>query len=216
MRGLWFISVSLCACATVPVRETEEAEALTPPPLVTASLALGDRIAGHADALVGIASLKTVTSNLPDDCTGLVRYAYEREGVELMPDVAPRGSNGVTAIWFGARERGALHQGRPSPGDLIFFHETYDRNRDGRLDDGLTHIGVVEGVEPDGTVVFVHRTGQGVTRSKVNPSRPLDHGVNDWLRVRARGWPAALTGELFSGYASASALVARPFAAGSR
>jgi hypothetical protein len=210
MRGLCLVSVSLCACATVPVRE--DGPPPMPPPEPPAA---GERIANHAEALVGIASLKTVT-HLPDDCTGLARYAYSLEGVELMPDLAPRGSNGVTAIWYAARERGALREGPPSPGDLVFFRETYDRNRDGRRDDGLTHVGVVESLEPDGTVVFVHRTGHGVDRSRVNPRRPLDRSVNDWLRVRSKMAPAALTGELFAGYAAASALMTRPLATGSR
>ena len=159
----------------------------------------GARIAQHADALVGLHSLKAVT-HLPDDCTGLVRYAYAREGVELMPPQGSPGTNGVTAIWRAARAKNALHARAPLPGDLVFFRETYDRDRDGRRDDGLTHIGVVESVEEDGTVYFVHRSGRGVTRERLNPHRPRDRQVNDWLRARSRAAPAALTGELFVAY----------------
>src|SRR5205814_10151917 len=124
-----------------------------------------------------------------------------------MPPLGTHGTHGVTAIWYAAREKNALHQRAPAKGDLVFFRETYDRNRDGRRDDGLTHVGVVESVEPDGTVVFVHRSGAGVTRGRVNPARPRDREVNDWLRVKSRHAPAALTGELFAGYASARALL---------
>lgn len=170
---------------------------------------LGTRVAEHADALVGMRSLKEVTQRVPDDCTGLVRYAYAREGLELMPAEGTRGTNGVTAIWFAARKKNALHQRQPRAGDLVFFRETYDRDRDGRRDDGLTHIGLVESVERDGTVVFVHRSGQGVTKGRVNPARPRDRDVNDWLRVKSRSAPAALTGELFAGYASAALLFGR-------
>ncbi len=161
----------------------------------------GDRIADHADALVGLQSLKAVTK-LPDDCTGLARYAYGRAGHELMPADGTRGTNGVTAIWYAAKQKKALHKRTPEPGDLVFFKETYDRDRDGRRDDGLTHIGVVESIEADGTVVFVHRSGRGVTKERLNPRRPKDKTVNDWLRMRSRAGPAALTGELFAGYAS--------------
>ena len=185
---------TLWGCASAPVRD--DAAVLSERPDD------GERIAGHADALVGIASLKTVTTHLPDDCTGLVRYAYSREGHELMPSAGTRGHNGVTAIWYAAREKNALHSRVPDVGDLVFFRETYDRDRDGRRDDGLTHIGVVESVEPDGTVVFVHRAGKGVTKGRVNPARPRDRNVNDWLRVKSKSAPAALTGELFAGYAA--------------
>ena len=206
MPRRFLLSVSLCACASAPVRD--EAPIVWddfPQQHAVAHDALGARIAGHADALVGIRSLKTVT-HLPDDCTGLARYAYSLEGLELMPPDGTRGTNGVSAIWASARAKNALHTVAPTPGDLVFFRETYDRDRDGRLDDGLTHIGVVESVEPDGTVVFVHRSGQGVTRGRVNPAHPQDQSVNDWLRVRSRRAPAALTGELFAGYASAAIL----------
>lgn len=195
-----FALVLLCGCASASVPVRDDVPALSDER--TADLPDdGERIAGHADALVGIGSLKTVTQ-LPDDCTGLVRYAYSLAGHELMPDEGTRGHNGVTAIWFAAREKKALHQRAPDAGDLVFFRETYDRDRDGRRDDGLTHVGVVESVEADGTVVFVHRSGRGVTKGRVNPRRPKDRAVNDWLRVRSRAGPAALTGELFAGYAS--------------
>ncbi|MBK7857351.1 MAG: C40 family peptidase [Archangiaceae bacterium] len=207
MRGRFLFCVTLCACATAPVRE--DAPIVWddfPHPQAPEPDPLGARIAAHADALVGIRSLKTVT-HLPDDCTGLVRYAYSKEGLELMPPDGVHGSNGVTAIWSGARAKNALlRTGAPAPGDLVFFRQTYDRDRDGRLDDGLTHIGVVESVEPDGTVVFVHRSGQGVTRGRVNAAHPQDQATNDWLRMRSRRAPAALTGELLAGFASAEIL----------
>ncbi len=203
MRFAVLVSVVGCACATVPVND-----ALSPPPLVEAQLDVGTRIAHHADALVGIHTLRGVTA-LPDDCTGLVRYAYSLEGLELMPAQGTRGTNGVTAIWVAAREKNALHAREPKPGDLVFFRETYDRDNDGRTDDGLTHIGVVDSVDSDGTVNFVHRSGRGVTRERMNPYRPRDKSVNDWLRMRSHRAPAALTGELFVGYASWPQLFAR-------
>jgi hypothetical protein len=208
MRARFLLTLSVCACASAPVRTDLPItwDEYPQQHLEAQHDELGARIASHADALVGIRSLKAVT-HLPDDCTGLVRYAYGLEGLELMPNDGTGGTNGVTAIWSGARAKNALLRDlKPTPGDLVFFRETYDRDHDGRLDDGLTHVGVVESVEPDGTVVFVHRSGQGVTRGRVNPSRPRDQNANDWLRMRSRHAPPALTGELFAGYASAEIL----------
>ena len=218
MRFVVLVAMLMCACASLMVRSDEP---LSPPPLVQAPDDVGLRIARHADALVGVHSLKGVTQ-LPDDCTGLVRYAYSQEGVELMPLRGTRGTNGaatgasgaalgaprsgemngVTAIWVAAREKNALHAHEPRVGDLVFFRETYDRDRDGRTDDGLTHIGVVDTVEEGGTVHFIHRSGRGVTRERMNTYRPRDKSVNDWLRMRSQRAPAALSGELFVGYAS--------------
>jgi hypothetical protein len=160
------------------------------------------RLASKAASLVGLSTLRVVVPQLPDDCTGLVRAVYEDSGIELMGS-GVRGDNGVTAIHRLAFERSALHTQSPSPGDLVFFRETYDRNRDGQHNDGLTHVGVVESVDAAGTVTFVHRSGSGVTRAKLNVAAPLDKKRNDYLRPAKKGEPALLTGELFVTYASA-------------
>jgi hypothetical protein len=170
---------------------------------------VGDRIASSASRLVGVASLKQVDRTVPDDCTGVVRIAYGSAGIEVMPRDGRRGDNGVTHIYQHARRLGAVHKGKPRPGDLVFFRETYDRNRDGRRNDGLTHVGVVERVEPDGTVLFVHRGSKGVARVRMNLQRPTTHRarkggevVNDYIRAASRKHRAYLTGELFAGFAS--------------
>src|SRR6266542_2553732 len=94
----------------------------------------------------------------------------------------------------------------PSPGDLVFFDDTYDRNRNGRADDRLTHVGIVEYVV-DGTVVFVHRGGRAVALGALDPRRPAEASadgrvLNSPLRAkgaRAAGVPV-LAGALFAGY----------------
>jgi hypothetical protein len=154
-----------------------------------------------------------VDHSVPDDCTGVVRLAYESVGIELMTGMGRAGDNGVTHIYQRARSLGAVHKGKPQPGDLIFFRETYDRDRDGRRDDGLTHVAVVERVEKDGSVIFVHRGSKGVARGRMNLSQPRIHRakgkgavVNDYLRSASQGRRAYLTGELFAGYASPAPL----------
>lgn len=183
-----------------------------PPPPPPALLA-GVRIAAAAGAMVDV-PLRVAAPHLPDDCTGLVRLAYEREGVDLLAAADRSTTSGVTHIFRLAHARGALHQQRPEPGDLVFFRETYDRNRDGRLNDGYTHVAIVETVDVDGTVTYVHRGGRGVTRAKMNLHRPEQRHdasgrvINDWLRPKSRHAPAAFAAELFAGYGSARALAA--------
>jgi hypothetical protein len=153
--------------------------------------------------------LRQVDRSVPDDCTGLARIAYESAGIELMAGAGRPGSNGVSHIYYRARRLGAVHKGRPQPGDLVFFRETYDRDRDGRRDDGLTHVGVVESVAPDGSITFVHRGSKGVARARMDLRHPKLHRargsgavVNDYLRRASGGSRAYLTGELFAGFAS--------------
>jgi hypothetical protein len=119
-----------------------------------------------------------------------------------------RGESLVAVLWARAREKGAVTSRGPAlPGDLVFFEETYDRNRDGFRNDGLTHVGIVESVEPDGTVTFIHRGGSGVARARVNPSTPGERASNDYIR-RPDGTDAPrLTGQLLVGFAAPSAWV---------
>lgn len=165
----------------------------------------GAALAATASSFLGRRSLSVDGRRFPDDCTGLVRAVYARHGVDVMAEGTRGNENGVTAIYRFASRRGTVHQSAPKPGDIVFFRETYDRNRDGRENDGLTHVGIVEALDPDGTVQVIHRVARGVVRYRMNPSLPHrrtdDRGrvVNDWLREGKR---TRLTGELFAGYGS--------------
>lgn len=170
---------------------------------------VGHLVAARAARLVGLRSLKASFPWLPDDCTGLVRAAWSQTGVDLLAAAEP-GDNGVTAMYRTAQGRSAITD-TPEPGDLIFFRETWDRNRDGLFNDGLTHVAIVEEVAPDGTVTYVHRASNGVTRAKLNVAAPSTRArdgsvLNDYLRPRSRLSPPVLGGELFAGYASARLL----------
>lgn len=171
-------------------------------PLVVASGARS-RVVELARGLVGQKQVAVGGKRFGDDCTGLVRGVYSALGVDLMS--AGEGTdNGVTAIWRFTGRHGRLYDGgRPMPGDLVFFRETYDLNRDGQVNDGLTHIGLVDDVEADGTVLVIHRVARGVVRYRMNlaaPTRARDESgkvLNDGLRLTGRGAQPKLTGELF-------------------
>ena len=160
-----------------------------------------------ARSLLGQASVKWPGQRFPDDCSGLVLGVYASVGVPLTGLARP-GDNGVTAVWRWTSARGRLFRtGRPDPGDLVFFHDTYDRDRDGKLDDGLTHVALVESVQPDGTVSIIHRVSRGVMRYRMNVDHPTlrtDPGsgrvLNDWLRGSTGAGKAVLTGQLFAVY----------------
>ncbi|MGC4113343.1 MAG: CHAP domain-containing protein [Myxococcales bacterium] len=162
----------------------------------------GAAVAAAARELVGKKKVPT-GGKFPDDCTGLVRTVYEKHGIDLMSEGAEAGGNGVLAIWRYTQKHGSLHKDRPRPGDIVFFNETYDRNRDGRDNDGLTHVGIVDRVEDDGTVYVIHRVAYGVVSYRMNLAHPSQRKdaqgrvLNDWLR---EGKKSRLAGELFAGY----------------
>jgi hypothetical protein len=175
--------------------------------------ALGERLAARAAALLGQeAAFAVGDQRFPADCSGFVQAVYAAEGIplrRLMVLSAPRESSGAAAVHQAVRDFGVAFGGGgewPRPGDLVFWHDTYDRDRDGRSDDRFTHIGIVEYVA-GGTVVFLHRGSRAVVRGAMTPSRPGevsegDRLLNSTLRAKARARPGdrLLAGELFAGY----------------
>jgi hypothetical protein len=168
--------------------------------------AMGRRLARNADRLLAHHSLTEVTRDYPDDCSGLVRYVYSRAGVRLGEDVSS-GSE-AAALYRASVRRGELRRRTARPGDLVFFRDTWDRNADGRIDDGITHVGVVDSVGRDGRVSFVHRSNSGIERSVLDVRHPRlrrdrkGRVHNDVLRREGRGHRAMSTGELLAGFAT--------------
>ncbi|HYO71628.1 MAG TPA: CHAP domain-containing protein [Archangium sp.] len=162
-----------------------------------------------ARQLVGSRKVKVAGRTWPDDCTGFVEGVYARAGVSFR-GAGVAGDNGVTALYRYARDHGRVFtRGKPKPGDLVFFRETYDQNRDGRRNDGLTHVGLVDEVASDGTVVVIHRVKRGVVRYRMNLAKPglrrnprTGEVLNDMLRVPGAGKMPVLTGQLFASYGS--------------
>jgi hypothetical protein len=170
---------------------------------------LGLRVAHRAGQLVGHKSLREVTERYSDDCSGFVRYVYARSGVDLQADGKDAsGASLAAGMYRRLRRAGVVRKRGPRPGDLVFFRDTWDRNGDGRRDDGITHVGVVESVHRDGRITFVHRSHAGIVRSRLDLAhrRLLRDGRgrvhNDVLRRAAHGDHASGAGELLAGFAA--------------
>ena len=160
-----------------------------------------------ARGLLGVRYVALNGKRYSNDCSGFVRAIFDQAGVDLMSDARP-GESGTQAIFRYAQRHGHVYRHRlPQPGDLVFFRETYDKKRDGRRNDGLTHVGVVDSTDPDGTVSVIHRVRRGVVRYRMNLSRPHLHTdpangqtLNDYLRIAGQSIKPVLTGELFAAY----------------
>lgn len=140
-----------------------------------------------------------------DDCSGLVSASLHRAGLPI--------TGNTRSLWDGARRARAVHRRKhPHPGDVAFFDDTYDRNRNGRWDDDLTHVAVVLEVDGDGTILLAHGgTSRGRSELRMNLVESRVHVdrdgrvLNDYLRHPAAGdtdRSRYLAGELWRGFAT--------------
>ena len=130
------------------------------------------------------------------DCSGFVEHVLDQAGAHVTPAIAP---NGTEALY-----RALPHRARPRPGDVAFFHDTFDRNRDGRVDDPFTHVALVERVRGS-HVTLIHRGSRGIARLHLDLTHPRDPDRNSVLRVPRRDDSPRtphLAGELLIGFGS--------------
>lgn len=141
----------------------------------------------------------------PAHAAGFVRAVYLANGVDI--DL-PNNDDAVALLYAAVKRRGSVyHATRPAVGDIVFFHNTHDRNADGRNNDWYTHVGMVEAVDDKGNVHVLSYLDGKVTSFAINlehPRKPTGGGVvNEHLRPRAEGdadFTQYLGGELFAGF----------------
>jgi len=150
-----------------------------------------------AESLIGRRHVPAFNGkHFTSDCIGFVRYAFYKTGLNLYKAYG-KASRGVSSLYLGLKKRNMIYsKGTPRPGDLIFFDNTYDVNRNGRWDDPLSHIGIVEKVGRWDTISYIHFSNSGVKRSKINLKYPKTYAfrsksgklivINSFLR-RNRG-----------------------------
>lgn len=163
--------------------------------------------------LLGARTIEIDGRRIAYDCAGVTRAIFLTHGVDLYRSTyVSRQANGVWLIYQHVKQFGRLHEGSVvKPADLVFFHNTWDANGDGKVNDPLTHVGIVETVERDGTIVFISRVAGAVERYRMNLSHPHLHRqgngevLNDYLRRKDRQDDPAtryLTAELLAGFGS--------------
>lgn len=163
-----------------------------------------DAIVRVAQDFVGKSKLEVGGTRFRYDCSGLVEAVMAASGGDYA------GSSAM--MYERARDEGVLrHRRNLNPGDLVFFDDTYDRNGNGRRDDALSHIAVVETVAADDTATLIHLGSRGVVRIRMNlrdpdvVQRADGEVINDYLRGKKAGdspRTAYLAGELWAGTAT--------------
>jgi len=142
----------------------------------------------------------------PELAAEYVRAVYALNETDVGPN-----DGSIVDIYRHCQSEGTVyHSTRPAVGDLVFFHNTWDRNDDGRNNDWYTHVGLVESVDEAGTIGVLGYVDGRVARVWMNLDHPetdtRDGGeLNTRLRARTSGdpeWTQYLAGELFAGFGS--------------
>ncbi|HXH85378.1 MAG TPA: CHAP domain-containing protein, partial [Nitrospira sp.] len=198
---------------TLSLRDRTQPAPRTNPRCCTSAKATAGRtaIVRTAAKLVGA---KTIVSNgrrIAYDCAGVTRAIFLEHGIDLYESgMTNPNANGVRLIHQHISKHGKFHDGPAvRPGDLVFFDNTWDYNGDGFINDPLTHVGIVERQEPDGTIIFISRVAGAIARYRMNLALPHIHKtadgkiLNDYIRRKDIGDPPTtgyLTGQLFAGF----------------
>lgn len=144
-----------------------------------------------ARSLLGQRRLEIGHRALPPDCWALPVAAYGAHGLLL-------GGGDAQGLRSAAQAAGRLkREGRPRAGDLVFLREGPE-----------VHVGLVERVDSEGTLVVLQRMARGVVAYRLNFEHPSQatspdgrRPWNDRLEGPGRG-ESRLAGELYSGYAA--------------
>ena len=126
-------------------------------------------------------------------------------------DALPRDS--MSGLYKTLRNQGlSFETESPEVGDLVFFHNTFDANKDGRNNDWYSTCGVVTSVGVGEVIEFVAPVNGKVGTFSLTIGRPevrrdesSQQTLNSFLRSKSLSDPEYtqyLAGELFAGFAS--------------
>ena len=120
------------------------------------------------------------------DCSGVVMALYYRSGIDLQPFMASYSGGGVQRLYALMNDNDLLYRkAQLAPGDMLFWDDTYDRNNDGRVNDPLTHMGMVVYVDKKGNVEYIHHNyRRGIVLEKMNLNDPDNQNLNSPMRAR--------------------------------
>lgn len=150
---------------------------------LTKQSAAGNRVARSARSFIGRRNMNVGGRRFNYDCSGTILAIYYHAGIDLLPEFHRQGGNGVRRLYAIAADHRLLYAPKlPTPGDVIFWDNTYDRNGDGMWNDELTHAGIVVSVSEGGQVEYVHHNyRRGIVMERMNLLEPDVHTGGDGL-----------------------------------
>ena len=91
------------------------------------------------------------------DCSGVVSAIYYYAGIDFSKYYTDLNGTGTEIIYKSLKDKKLLKKTwLPEPGDVIFWDNTFDRNKNNKDDDALTHMGMVVSCDKQGNITYVH------------------------------------------------------------
>jgi len=189
---------------TNPAANTSSREKLNPLPPESRT-EIQKRLVQKALSLVGRTALQFEGASFSPDCSGFVLAAYYLSGIDLRKEYAQKTGNGVRRLYHIALSHRLISTGQlPVTGDVLFWDNTYDANGDGKLNDELTHTGIVVSSYSNGRVDYVHyHVSRGIVQESMNLYQPDRESLNAPMRIKEAGKPRPekwLAGQLYRAY----------------
>ena len=139
-----------------------------------------------ADWALGRTRLAVKDKEFNLDCSGVILAIYYRSGIDLTRNLGNYRGGGVQRLYSYLKDLNLLYMtDYPAPGDLLFWDDTYDKNQDGRINDKLTHVGMVVRSDSLGNVSYIHHNyREGIVLASMNLLYPDDPSYNSPMRAR--------------------------------
>ena len=143
------------------------------------------------------------------DCSGFVSlvnkninnvYFFE---TNLLKFYGENGSKSQ-AIYNFYKKRNLISQKSPKLGDLVFFNNTTSQTK-GKNKQTITHLGIIDRIEDDGTIRFMHNTRGKNKSGFINLFQKNSHKiggkeVNSYIVACKGGDATCLTSNRFAGF----------------
>jgi len=148
-----------------------------------------------AHQIIGVEELFVNNRSFTIDCSGTVMAIYWYAGIDLAQAFSGYSGGGTERIYKYLRDKDLLYRTElPKPGDIIFWDNTFDKNGNGKLDDYLTHMGMVVSTDDKGNIEYIHDNyRKGIILAKMNLYNPDEYYeiidgekiiLNDPMRMR--------------------------------
>ncbi|MDO9068204.1 MAG: NlpC/P60 family protein, partial [Deltaproteobacteria bacterium] len=141
-------------------------------------------LVNYAKSLIGVKRLSEMDGRFKNDCSGFVNGVYAVMGRKIKYNFVRQGRPLSESLYLILRDKNLSYGDRePRPADAVFFKNTLENSYD-----KITHVGLVELVQEDGTMVILHYGSGRVGRIKMNLRHPYDYKndrgeiINDDLR----------------------------------